>query len=108
MKKKVCRIGFLTLFGAAVALMFSVSAWGARDLGQLIFEKNSLYHSISVYKRGSVVTLQFGKMAPVYIQSQVDLSDLREHRLEYTKMSFCGLLYNPSPGRCLCWDWGAG
>ncbi len=108
MKKKVCRTGFLMLCGGTLVAMFSAIGWGARDLGQVIFEKNSLYHSISVYKRGSVVTLQFGKMPPVHMQSQVNLDDLREHRLEYTKMSFCGLLYNGEPKRMLVLGLGGG
>ena len=108
MKKKICRTTLVLMFCGALGLMFSANASGDRELGRVIYEKNSLYHSISVYKRGSVVTLQFGKMPPVYMQSQVNLNNLREHRLEYSKMTFCGLLYNSQPKRMLVLGLGGG
>jgi len=109
MKKKVFKTTLvLILCAAALGLVFAVDASGARDLGRLIHEKNSLYHSISVYKRGSVVTLQFGKMPPVHMQSQVNLDNMAEHRLEYTKLSYCGLLYNADPKRVLVLGLGGG
>jgi len=87
---------------------FFVSVVAARGLGQLIHKKNSLYHRIFVYRRGPVVTLQFGKRRAVPMQSQVNLSDLRQHMLEYTMLSFCGLLYAPEPERMLVLGLGGG
>ena len=109
MKKKVRNTALiLTLFVAAFLPVFLEEAVVARDFGRLVCEKNSLYHSIFVYQQGSVVTLQFGKLPPVHMQSQVDLSDLREHRLEYTTLSFCGLLYKPEPKKVLVVGLGGG
>ena len=102
---------------AAVILMFCVAAFWqllfvgvvvAGGLGRLIYEKNSLYHRICVYQQGHVATLQFGRRSPVQMQSQVDLSNLRQHMLEYTTLTFCGLLYNPEPQRLLVVGLGGG
>jgi len=102
---------------ALLILMFCVAAFwqllfvsvvAARELGRLIHKKNSLYHRIFVYQHGSVVTLQFGRRSPVQMQSQVNLSDLRQHMLEYTKLAFCGLLYNSEPERMLVLGLGGG
>jgi len=78
------------------------------SMGRVIHENISLYNSIFVYQDGSVVTLRFGKRAGLHIQSQVDLENLREHLLEYSKMMFCGLLYNPQPKRMLVLGLGGG
>jgi spermidine synthase len=42
------------------------------------------------------------------MQSQVNVRDLREHRLEYTKLAFSGLLYVPEPKRVLVVGLGGG
>jgi spermidine synthase len=76
--------------------------------GQLIYQKDSLYHRIFVYKIGSVVTLRFDRQPAVQVQSQVDLSNLREHMLGYTKLAFCGLLYKPEPKKMLVLGLGGG
>ena len=77
-------------------------------LGQIIHEKNSLYNGIFVYKNGPIVTLRFGKRAGLSIQSQVDMENPRVHLLEYTKLTFCGLLYTPEPKRMLVLGLGGG
>jgi spermidine synthase len=85
-----------------------VNAAARRDLGRVVHKKNSLYHRIFVYQRGSIVTLQFSKMPEVEIQSQINLSDMRELMLEYTRLAFCGLLYKPEPKRVLVLGLGGG
>ena len=85
-----------------------VSVAAARGSGRLIHKKDSLYHRIFVYRGGSVVTLQFGRRPTVPMQSQVDLSNLRRHMLEYTMLSFCGLLYQLEPERMLVLGLGGG
>ena len=87
--------------------MFAGAANG-EQWGRLIHKENSLYHGIFVYQMDSVVTLRFGKQPTVQMQSQVDISNLRQHRLEYTKMAFCGLLYQPEPKRILVLGLGGG
>jgi spermidine synthase len=80
----------------------------AAQLGEIIHKKNSLYNSILVYKNGSVVSLKFGRRASVYLQSQIDLDNPQQLLLEYTKMTFCGLLYKPEPETMLVLGLGGG
>ena len=89
-------------------LFISVAVANLSSPGRLIHQKNSLYHRILVYQRGSVVTLRFGKQPAVQMQSQVNLRNLRQHMLEYTEMAFCGLLYRPEPERILVLGLGGG
>ena len=78
------------------------------DWGRLIHRKDSLYNTIFVYQRGPIVTLRFGRRGGVPIQSQVHLEELHRHMLEYTEMTFCGLLYQPRPQRMLVLGLGGG
>jgi len=78
------------------------------EWGRLIYQKDSLYHRILVYKNGSVVTLRFGRQPAVQVQSQVDLNNLRRDMLSYTKLAFCGLLYQEQPKRVLVLGLGGG
>jgi len=102
---------------ALLILMFCVAAFwqllfvsvaAAPGLGRLIHKKDSLYHRIFVYQSGPIVTLQFGRQRFVPMQSQVNLSNLRHHMLEYTMLTFCGLLYAPEPERMLVLGLGGG
>lgn len=78
------------------------------EIGKLIHEENSLYHRIFVYQNGSVVTLQFSTYGSSQIQSRVNLNDMGQHKLEYTTLTFCGLLYKPEPKRVLVVGLGGG
>lgn len=98
----------LILLYSALALIADASFRQPADWGNLIHRQESLYNTIFVYQRGSIVTLRFGRRWAVPIQSQVNLDDLREHRLEYTELSFCGLLYQPQPRRVLTLGLGGG
>ena len=80
----------------------------AAGFGPVVYQKDSLYEQIRVYQNGSLVTLQFGKVRPDLVQSQVDLSDMRRNVNEYTVLSFCGLLYNPQPKAMLVLGLGGG
>ena len=93
---------------AVLILLFFVSVAAAGKQGRLIHRKDSLYHRIFVYQRRSVVTLRFGKQPAVQVQSRVNLNDLRQHKLEYTRLAFCGLLYEPEPERMLVLGLGGG
>ncbi|MHC4271620.1 MAG: spermidine synthase [Planctomycetota bacterium] len=98
----------LMLCVAASSPLLFVNAGATVNLGRVVHKKNSLYHRIFVYQRGSIVSLQFSKMPEVEIQSQVNLRDLRELMLEYTRLAFCGLLYKPEPERMLVLGLGGG
>jgi spermidine synthase len=87
-------------------LLFGKPALG--EWGQIVHQEDSLYHRIFVYQNDSVVTLRFGKQPAVQVQSQVNLNNLRQHMLEYTTLSFCGLLYKPEPKSILVLGLGGG
>jgi spermidine synthase len=74
----------------------------------VVYQEDSLYHRIFVYKRDSIVTLRFGRQPAIQVQSQVNLNSLRQHMLEYTVFSFCGLLYKAEPNRMLVLGLGGG
>jgi spermidine synthase len=80
----------------------------AEQLGEVIYKKNSLYNSIFIYQSGSIVSMKFGRQAGVHLQSQVDLDNPQQHLLEYTRMTFCGLLYKPEPKTMLVLGLGGG
>jgi len=87
---------------------FGFAATASNELGKVIHQKNSLYNGIFVYKNESIVSLKFGKRATFNTQSQIDLNDLQRHMLEYSRMTFCGLLYKPEPKRILVLGLGGG
>jgi spermidine synthase len=93
---------------SVLILMFCVAGFWQLLSVSVATARDSLYHRIFVYRGGSVVTLQFGRRPAVPMQSQVDLSNLRQHMLEYTMLSFCGLLYKPEPERMLVLGLGGG
>jgi spermidine synthase len=80
----------------------------ASQLGEVIYKQNSLYNSIFVYKSGSIVSLKFGRQGSVNLQSQIDLAQPQQLLLEYTRMTFCGLLYKPQPKTMLVLGLGGG
>lgn len=79
-----------------------------RNFGWLVYSKDSLYHRISVYQYGSLVTLRFATRDPLLVQSQVDTADPSRHMTEYTAMAFSGLLYQPEPRKALVLGLGGG
>jgi spermidine synthase len=96
------------LFCAVIFCHPFISVAAAQEFGQLIHHKDSLYHHIFVYELGPYITLQFGRRAAVQMQSQVNVNNLRQHMVEYTKMAFCGLLYKPQPQKLLMVGLGGG
>ena len=109
MKSRHHRRLLLILIVTAAACLFEQNcrASDSRQAEEIIHRKNSLYTSIFVYKNESIVTLQF-KRNRESIQSQVDLDNLRNLKLEYTQMTYCGLLYKPEPKKVLVLGLGAG
>jgi spermidine synthase len=109
MKSSVGSKFSVLLVCAAVCLIVVSAVFSAEEqFGQLVFEKNSLYQRILVYQSGPIVTLRFGMMPEVDVQSQVNLNNLRIHMLEYTPMTFCGLFYNSEPNMVLVLGLGGG
>ncbi len=102
------RILIFSLLAAGMGILSPVRAATTLNFGRVVHEKNSLYTSIYVYQKGSVVTLRFGKRGLFPIQSQVDLNHPRMHMLEYSTLMFCGLFYQPRPERILVLGLGGG
>jgi len=101
-----------TLTAALVAALYAALACAgvahAQLHGRLIHQTNTLYHRVFVYQQGSVVTLQFGRQRTTLVQSQVDVASPRRHMLEYSRLTFSGLLYQPEPERMLVVGLGGG
>lgn len=75
---------------------------------RLIYSKESPYHRVLVYQKGSIRTLRLGEGANAGKQSSIDLKDLKKHLLEYTKLSFAGLFFVRHPKRILIIGLGGG
>jgi spermidine synthase len=103
--KKMLLIGIVCLAGGFLLL---TGGAGPNTGENEIIKKESLYQTIFVRREGPVVTLQFGRQRGGAIQSRVNLDNPRLHMLEYTKMTFCGLLYRPEPRRILVLGLGGG
>jgi len=103
----------ITLLAIAVAAILLAGAFMAGGLaaanadGAPVFQKNSLYHRIHVFKQGSLVHLRFGRRSGIY-QSSVDTARPRRHVHEYTELAMCGLLYKPDPDSILVLGLGGG
>ena len=111
MENKMRKTALILMFCVAFfcqLLISSVAVAHVSRTGRLIHQKNSLYHRILVYQRGSIVTLRFGKQPAEQMQSQINLRNLRQHMLEYTTLAFCGLFYNPEPKKVLVLGLGGG
>ena len=75
---------------------------------RIIHREESRYQEIYVLKQGSVVSLKFGSPYATMTQTEVDLDNLRRHMLEYSRLCFAGLLYEPQPRRILVVGLGGG
>jgi len=96
------------VFLSLVLMLAAVAGAAFRPLGKVIYEKNSRYHQIYVFRNGSVTTLVFGKRRTPTVQTQIDLKDPRKHLLEYSRLALSGLLYQPEPERILVVGLGGG
>jgi len=80
----------------------------AKNTERLIYSKDSLYNRIMVYEEGFVRTLRLGVGLSARKQSSIDVKDLNRHLLEYTQLTFAGLLLNNNPRKLLIIGLGAG
>lgn len=60
---------------------------------QLVESRESLYNNIFVYKDGSYRTMTFGYNDRIYTESQVNLDDLSELPMEYTRYMTTAVAY---------------
>jgi len=61
----------------------------------LVESRESLYNNIFVYQQGSYMTMTFGHNERIYTESQVNLRDLRELPISYTRVMTTALAYPP-------------
>jgi spermidine synthase len=93
---------------AEILQLISAGSVKGSNWGPVIYKEDSLYQRIFVYKYDSIVTLRFGRQPATQVQSQVNLNNFRQHMLEYTAFSFCGLLYKAEPNSVLVLGLGGG
>jgi spermidine synthase len=77
------------------------SALVAAEKGNYVESFDTLYNSLTVEKRGSVVELRARSRGSVYIESAVDLADPLRLVVPYTKTLYAGLFFEPNPRRVL-------
>ena len=75
---------------------------------RLIYSKDSPYNRILVYEEGLIRTLRLGAGPGARKQSSIDVTDLGRHLLEYTQLTFAGLLVNKNPRKVLVIGLGGG
>ncbi|NLW51411.1 MAG: fused MFS/spermidine synthase [Candidatus Brocadiaceae bacterium] len=98
----------LLALAALLAVATAAHAVRAQTRGRLVHQQNTLYHRVYVYQAGSVFALEFGRQRAASVQSRVDVANLRRHMLEYSVLTFSGLLYQPEPERILVLGLGGG
>lgn len=109
MKNRLSKTVLTSLLLAVVSALFAPRAAAFEtNLGNIIHERNSLYSNILVYQNGPVISLRFGKRPSLAVQSQIHEDNPRLHMLEYSKMTFSGLLYVSDPNRVLVLGLGGG
>ncbi|MEO7599266.1 MAG: fused MFS/spermidine synthase [Opitutus sp.] len=74
---------------------------GAASTGNSVETFDTLYNSLTVEKRGTVVELRARSRSTVYIESAVDLADPMRLVVPYTKTLYAGLFFVPNPQRVL-------
>lgn len=99
-------MGLATAVSTVALVLFL--AMIAEDPEMLIYSKDSLYNRILVYEEGFVRTLRLGAGPGARKQSSIDVKDLTRHLLEYTQLTFAGLLLNKNPRRVLIIGLGGG
>ena len=73
----------------------------AAPKGNYVESFDTLYNSLTVEKRGTVVELRAHSRSTAYIESAVDLADPLRLVVPYTKTLYAGLFFVPNPQRVL-------
>jgi spermidine synthase len=82
-------------------LLAIVGALAAAESGDRIEQFDTLYNSLTVEKRGTVVELRARSRGSVYVESAVDLADPLRLVVAYTRSLYAGLFIEPEPKRVL-------
>ncbi|MEM7407969.1 MAG: fused MFS/spermidine synthase [Pseudomonadota bacterium] len=73
--------------------LLTVCALPARGAGELVVSKESLYNNIFIYRSADYVTMTFGHNDRIYTESQINLADLSELPVTYTRFMTAALAY---------------
>lgn len=87
------RLSFLVL------ILASLRAFAAA--GDFVENYDTIYNSLTVEKRGSIVELRARARGTYALESAVDLSDPLQLVVPYTRSLYAGLFFQPKPDRVL-------
>lgn len=90
------RLGLLGLLGAAAA-----QAAPATTAGDFTEQYDTVYNSLTVERRGSLVELRARSKRGVFIESAVDLAEPLRLVVPYTRTLYAGLFFEPAPQKVL-------
>jgi spermidine synthase len=84
------------------AWLFTVTVtFAAVPTGDYVESFDTLYNSLTVEKRGTIVELRARSRGSIYIESAVDLADPLRLVVPYTRTLYAGLFFTPNPQRVL-------
>ena len=92
--QRLCIASYAVILGMAMQM-------GSVNARELIYEKNSIYNNIYVYKRGPLHILTFGHNRRFYTETIYDTRDERVLPVTYTRYMTVGLAYLNEIGRIL-------
>lgn len=78
-----------------------MSVLAAAESGDRVEQFDTLYNSLTVEKRGTVVELRARSRGSIYVESAVDLADPLRLVVAYTRSLYAGLFFEPEPERVL-------
>lgn len=84
-----------------VLLLITFVARAAAAGGDFVENYDTIYNSLTVEKRGSIVELRARARGTYALESAVDLSDPLQLVVPYTRSLYAGLFFQPKPDRVL-------
>ncbi|HTO03361.1 MAG TPA: fused MFS/spermidine synthase [Opitutus sp.] len=91
----------MKLFRLLFSSVVFAGSLSAAPSGNSIESFDTLYNSLTVEKRGTVVELRARSRGSEYIESAVDLADPLKLVVAYTRTLYGGLFFQPNPQRVL-------
>jgi len=85
----------------AALWLFTTGAGCAAPAGDFVQQHDTLYNSLTIERRGSLVELRARSRRGEFLESAVDLADPLRLVVPYTRTLYAGLLLAPDPGRVL-------
>lgn len=91
----------MKLFFLVLGMTLTAGVCLAEEPGNSVESFDTLYNSLTVEKRGTVVELRARSRSSVYLESAVDLADPLRLVVPYTRTLYAGLFFEPNPKRVL-------